>query len=67
MSKVWHIQFDLLVSDDWVNDGFSLTKEVLTQIIQNGILLYAYDDEKVVRNLSIVEGETHHQERYGDA
>jgi hypothetical protein len=61
VSKVWHIQFDLVVTDEWINDGFTLTPEILTQVIQNGILYNAYDEEKRITNVSIVESTEHHR------
>jgi hypothetical protein len=53
MSKVWRVTFDLIVSDNWIDDGFTLTPQVLKTILQDGILQYAYDSEKTVENAHI--------------
>lgn len=53
MAQTWHIQFDLIAADGWLDDGFTLTPAVLKAILQEAILQHAYDDEKRVMNVRI--------------
>jgi hypothetical protein len=53
MSKTWKVSFQLTVSHNWIDDGFDLTPEILKEVIHDGILDYAYDEEKEVRRIVI--------------
>src|SRR5215471_7323850 len=55
MAKTWHVSFDLTVTDNWIDDGFDFTHELLTEVIQSGILDYAYEAEKKVERVVITE------------
>jgi hypothetical protein len=55
MAKTWHVSFDLTVSATWIDDGFDLTPELLKEVFQDGILDYAYDEEKKLEHIRIKE------------
>ena len=55
MAKTWHVQFDLTVTDNWIDDGFALTPTLLKEVIQEGILDWAYDHEKKVEHVTVVD------------
>jgi hypothetical protein len=49
----WRVQFDLIVSGGWIEDGFDLTPDLVRDIVQDGILQYAHDFEKEVENITV--------------
>ena len=55
MAKTWHVSFDLTVSAAWIDDGFDLTPALLEEIMKDGILDYAYDEEKKIEHIRIKE------------
>jgi hypothetical protein len=55
MSKTWKIAFCLTIDATWIEDGFDMTPALLREIIHDGILDYAYDEEKRVTNIVIRE------------
>jgi hypothetical protein len=55
MPKTWHVTFDLTVADAWIEDGFELEPRFVEEIVQEGILQYAYDYEKAVTNIKVIE------------
>jgi hypothetical protein len=53
-TKRWRVQFDLVVSGGWIEDGFDLTPALVKEVVQEGILQYARDFEKEVKNITVV-------------
>jgi hypothetical protein len=62
MSKTWKVSFCLTVDASWIEDGFDLTPALLEEVIQDGILDYAYDEEKRLTDMVIREVPTPIQE-----
>lgn len=53
MAKQFNISFTLTIAWKWIDDGFTLTPENLAEIIREGILDYASEEEKKISDITI--------------
>jgi hypothetical protein len=56
--KTWKVSFCLTVDVSWIDEGFDLTPALLKEVIQDGIVDYAYYGEKRVTDIVIREVQT---------